>query len=776
MAYTVRPGFVTNLVDRIIKYPKVSIFISVLIMAMTIPGLFKFVEKYDVRIWFRDTDPMIKTLDAFEKQFGNDESIVVLMNSPSGLFDAESIHTLKELTKGLWQIPEVIRVESLTNYNYTYAEGDDIFVDPFIPEDLELTVDTLAQKQKVALEHKVMPDYLVSRDGKSAMVFARLAIKLDGSPNYEVIVRETRKLLEGFKGHSDHSFHLIGEAAVNDAFREVANHDGEVILPILFILIIAYLLWIFRSIKAMLFPLAITLLSVCMTMGLVFLAGYEFNNILTILPAILISISIADSVHIMMTFFQFRAQGKDHHEAVYYALHKNLIPTFLTSFTTAIGFISLSMTELMPIRQLGTMAAAGCVFAWILTIFWMAPLMLFIRFKIPKPFQQLQDAEMHTPFADKATATISRFKMPIVFGFTAMVVGSVYLSTKVEVNSNPYEYFTQRVALRAAIDFVKKSFGGNAGPEIVVYSGKDEGIKDPIFLSKVDEFKTWLNSIPEINKTIDIIDIVKDMNQQLHGGDPTYYQLPKSQEEVAQYLFLYTMSLPQGMDLKNRMTINNDAMRISVLWDVWDSKNWLKFTDMIEAKAKEMNLDIAVTGKFLLFQRMMGYVVETFIKSIAMAMILISIVMAVYFRSIRAGLLSMVPNAIPILFVGGLLYITGIPLNIGSSIVSSVCLGIAVDDTIHFLANYYRLRKEGHSINDSIASVFTFTGSALIVTTVILASGFGLYMAGDFIPNFHFGLLCATILTAALVLDVIFLPALLMLVDHGEHSKKAKAS
>ncbi|PJB54412.1 MAG: hypothetical protein CO099_01735 [Bdellovibrio sp. CG_4_9_14_3_um_filter_39_7] len=772
MAYTVRPGFVTKIVDRIVNYPKTSLFMTMILMALTMPGLLQFQEKYDVRIWFRDSDPLIKTLNAFERQFGNDENIVILMNSPSGMFDRESIEALRNITHDAWQIPEVIRVESLSNYNYTHAEGDDIIIDPFLSDELELTDSVLKQKKEIALKHKVMPDYLISRDGKSAMIFARLAINLEGSPNYENIVRETRKIIKKYEGQSDHTFHLIGEAAVNDAFREVANHDGAVILPILFALIIAYLIWVFRSLSAMMFPLAITLISVMMTMGLVFEVGYEFNNILTILPAILISISIADSVHIMMTFFQFRAQGKEHKEAVYYALHKNFIPTFLTSFTTAIGFISLSMTELLPIRQLGSMAAAGCVFAWILTLFWMGPLLLVVPFKIPKSFLKLKDSELNSDFSVKMTSLIHRFRWSIVIFFTLAVSGSIYLSTKVEVNSNPYEYFTEHIPLRKANDFVRKSFGGNAGPEILFYSGKDDGIKDPAFLRKVDEFKTWLNSLEHINKTVDIVDIVKEMNQELHGGSEEYYRLPETQEEVAQYLFLYTMSLPQGMDLKNRMTINNDALRMSILWDVWDSKGWLKYTDEIEEHAKKMGLTIAITGKFLLFQRMMGYVVETFIKSIAMAMILISLVMSIYFRSLRAGLLSMVPNGIPILFVGGLLYFSGIPLNIGSSLVASVCLGIAVDDTIHFLANYYRLRKEGHTIEESIASVFTFTGSALVVTTVILASGFGLYMMGDFVPNIHFGLLCATILSAALVLDVVFMPALLMLVDHKTYKKE----
>ncbi|MDC1175178.1 MMPL family transporter, partial [Bacteriovoracaceae bacterium] len=305
-------------------------------------------------------------------------------------------------------------------------------------------------------------------------------------------------------------------------------------------------------------------------------------------------------------------------------------------------------------------------------------------------------------------------------------------------------------------------FGGSSGPEILISSGKVDGIKDPAFLKKVEKLKNWLNEQNYVNKTIDIIDIIKDTNRSLHEGRQEFYTLPDTQKEVAQELFMYTLGLPQGMDLNNRMSLDYEMMRMSVLWSIYDTRGWLSGVKLILEKAKGFGLDAEVTGKFYLFQRMMDYIVFTFFKSVTLALFLVAILMMIVFKSIRIGLLSLIPNILPLILGGTIMYLTKIDLNIGSALVASVCLGIAVDDTIHFLANYIRLKEEGYNEVDTIASIFTYTGSALIVTTIILASGFGLYMFGNFIPNINFGLLCAVVLTMALIIDLVFLPALLL--------------
>ncbi len=778
MSYQIEDGFVTRFTNLIKKYSKASFFTSLIFIAALAPGLRLFSEKYDVRIWFRETDPLIKTLNSFERQFGNDESVVVVMHAPEGIFTPGPAQALREITEEMWKVPEVIRVESLSNYNYTYAIDDDIIVEPFFLEPgEEMDQSYLNDRKEKALSHKVMPNYLVSEDGKAAMIFARLIPTLDGSPNYEVIVGKTQELVDKYKERKDIELHIIGEAAVNDAFRSVANSDAAIFLPSLFALIIIYLLLTFRSFVAMLFPFGVTIISLVTTLGLAFMMGFSYNNILSILPAILIAISIADSVHILVTYFNFRGGGMGNEDAAYYALHKNLIPTFLTSVSTMIGFFSLTLTELVPVRQLGILAGIGCFFAWLTTIFFMCPMLFWIPFKVPKHFKSLtgKSEDGVNPYAAKLVDKIDANKGKMIIVMVVFAVVSLFLSTKININSNPYEYFNQRQAIRKANDFVKEVFGGNTGPEFIIDSGKDEGIKDPAFLRKVEAFKNKVDALPYVNKTVDIIDIVKDMNKNLYGGKESEYRLPETQNQVAEQLFLYSMSLPQGMDLNNRMTLKKDKMRMSVLWSIYDTKGWLKHIGEIEKMGRDMGLEIEATGKFYLFQRMMDYVVLTFVKSITMAMFLVALLMIVIFRSFKIGLISLIPNVLPLVLGGAIMVLGKVDLNIGSALVFSVCLGIAVDDTIHFLSNYYRLKKEGMAEREIMGTIFTYTGSALVVTTVILSSGFGIYYFGDFIPNENFGMLCALVLTGALLIDMFFLPALLMWLSEFKSKRGAGA-
>lgn len=768
MEYKVKDGLVTKVCNFVRDNTRLVFIFSLIIFGSLAPGLKHFKEKYDIRVWFRETDPLIETLNVFERQFGNDESVVIVLHSPEGIFKPKVAETLREITDQMWKVSEVIRVDSLSNYNYTYAEDDDIIIEPFFYETgTPLRQPYLDEKRKVALTHKVLPNYLISEDGNAAMIFAHLKPTLLGSPNYENILNETKKITNKYNGKNGIELHIIGEAAVNDAFREVANKDAKRFLPIIFIMIVLYLLLTFRSFTAMLLPLGVTLVTLMTTFGLAFYMNFTFNNIMSILPAILIAISIADSVHILVTYFNFRGNSHDHNESAYLALHKNLVPTFLTSVSTMIGFFSLTPTELMPVRELGILAGIGCFFAWFFTVFFMTPLIFWLPFRVPRHFKSLmgQSLDGVNPISRKFVKILDGHKGKVILFMILFSLGSIYSATLINMNSNPYEYFTDSQPISKANDFVKKVFGGNTGPEFIIDSGENDGVKDPTFLKKVEKFKLWVDQLPFVNKTVDIVDIIKDMNQNLYGGKEEEYRLPETQKQVAEQLFLYSMSLPQGMDINNRINITNDKTRMSVLWSIYDSNGWLRHIKEMEDKGKEFGLKIEATGKFYLFQRMMEYVVLTFVKSISMAMILVALLMMVIFRSLKIGFISLIPNILPLILGGAIMGIGNVDLNIGSALVFSVCLGIAVDDTIHFLTNYYRLKNEGLEEKEIMGRIFTYTGSALMVTTIILASGFGIYYFGDFVPNENFGMLCALVLTGALLIDLICLPALLMWLD-----------
>ena len=753
-----------RIAELIIRFPKTSILLGIAIAILAVPGVQRLQADFTYRIWFRDGDPLLEAFDRFERRFGNDEAVAVVVHSESGIFDLESATLLRDLTEDMWQVSEIIRVESLSNYNWTHAEEDDLLVDPLIPdpEDEELTVELLAQREQVAVNHEVIPGYLVSEDGKTAVIFARLKPAIGGSPDFERVISDTRLMIEKYRDIGDHEFYLTGNAAVTNTFREVTQSDMSIMVPALLGAIVLFLLMFFRKASGVFMPLIVIVLSISITLGLSGWLGIKFNNLTAIVPHILIAIAIADAVHILVTFFQFRRKGLERVEAVRGTLVKNLQPTLLTSISTTVGFFSFATAKITPIMNMGLLAGMGTLIAWLITILVLAPMLVLVPIKIEAVTQVEEKSFEPSRFAIRYTEWLQRHRVKVLAAFSLITVSAVYLALQNVVNSDPFKYFAPSVHTRVANEFIEEELGGSMGLEIVINSGEKNGIYDPGFLNKVETFQAWLDDLPYVTKTVAVTDIIKQINRSLHGEDPAAYVIPPDRAMIAQELFLYTMSLPQGMELTDRMTLDNDMLRITAMWTLHESLTSLKEMKRIEAKAGELGLDAYVTGKTPLWHGLNPYVVGTFIVSISLALLLVSILMVIVFRSFSLGLLSMIPNTVPLIIGGAVMTLLEKPLDIGTVIVASVCLGIAVDDTIHFLSNYNRWRKSGADATYAVAQVVTHTGPALLVTTVILVAGFGTFAFASFVPNINFGIMTAIVLSTALITDFTLLPALLL--------------
>ncbi len=760
--------------DLIIRFPKSSLLLGILIAVLSVPGVMRLQSDFTYRIWFRQGDPLLEQFDRFERRFGNDEAIAVVVHSESGIFDMESTQLLRDLTNDMWTVAEIIRVESLTNYNWTHAEvttfddgstEDELLVDPLIPdpEDTVLTPELLAERREIAVNHEVIPGYLVSEDGKTAVIFARLKPAIGGSPDFEKVMFGTRDVIDRYRGIGDHEFYLTGNAAVTHTFKEVTQSDMAIMVPTLLAVILLFLLIFFRSFGGVLMPLAVIIFSISITMGISGWMGIKINNLTAIVPHILIAIAIADSVHIMVTFFQFRRKGLERVAAVRGTLLKNLQPTLLTSISTSIGFFSFATAKITPIMSMGILAGMGTLIAWLVTILVLSPMLVLIPIRIKKTNGSKDENSFEPSSFGLAYARwLQKYRVPILVSFSIVAVFAVYTALQNVVNSDPFKYFAPSVHTRVANEFIESELGGSMGLEITVNSGEKDGIYDPAFLAKVETFQAWIDELPYVTKTVAITDVIKQINRSLHNDDPAAYVIPDNRELIAQELFLYTMSLPQGMELSDRMTLDNDMLRMTAMWTLHESRTSLVEMKKIEAKAAELGLDAYVTGKTPLWHGLNPYVVGTFIVSISLALILVSILMVIVFRSFSLGLLSMIPNTVPLIFGGAVMTLLAKPLDIGTVIVGSVCLGIAVDDTIHFLSNYNRWRKAGADPMSAVAQVVTHTGPALAVTTVILVAGFGTFAFASFVPNINFGIMTAIILTTALITDFTLLPALLL--------------
>ncbi len=765
-----------------------SLGIFFVILAITLPAIFSIEAMWSPRIWFDRDHEEIKKLDRFEQQFGSDTFISLGLYAKNGIFTGENLNTLHKVTDEMWQVDNVIRVESLSNYNYIEADGDDIIIEPFVSEGANYSSGELLGLKTKALNDDVLPDFFVSPDATYTIIYAYMIPSLHGKdPDFSVVVDQVREIIKKHKS-DELEFYITGPAAGNNAFREVSASDNKVLIPFMFAFLLALLFLQFRSYTSIIVPLVLIATTVGATFGLMGHFGIIFNSLLSAIPGVLLAICIADAVHILNTYFFYRTHDKNSKESILYSLTKNAQPTILTSISTAISFFSITHTDLAPIRDLGILSGAGTLLAWLFTYLFLGAAISLLSptldkypvksfhfddlFNKGKKHHELSEEEKRVASMNKAKL-VFKYRWPIFLTFSALCIASVFIALRNEVNSDPMKYFHHTVPIRQAYDFTSTKLDGLRGIELVVDSGKAEGIKDPEFLNRLDAYMNKMVEDPSITRVRSVREIIKKMNQTLHTGDPKEYRIPDSSEAVGQLLFLYTMGLPQGMDLNNQYTLDNRRLRIKVTWDLTTSKESENKSNEIVALAKNYQLHVETGGNAPIYLSMNTKVVQTFFSSMAMALILVSLLLLVVYHDLFISLLAMLPNVVPLIFGGALMQMLGKPIDIGTSIVSTVCLGIAVDDTIHFISSYKQYRKQGMDPLHAVAETFLITGNALIVTTLLLVVGFGSFVFAEFVPNRNFGILCAMILALALITDLVFLPALLLIADRDKAKKSA---
>lgn len=751
--------FISALANSIYEKPKRYIFASLLVSCFMIPQLLTLESDFGVRIWFRTSDPLIQDLNELERKFGNDERVLLAIHSKKTIFTKKNLKILSDITEGMWLVPEIARVDSLANYNYSVSEEGDLYSVPFLENIEDLSPEEILNKKNVALEDKIIRNRFISLDGKTAVVTAALIPNVKGSPNYRLVAEKVRELISPYDKEVDLSFHPIGADAYNDAYREVSEDDLKVMIPVDFILMIVLLLLVFRSIDGFMLPVGLVCIVILFTMATGAFLGFKYDNLSAAIPGILIAICMADSIHILSTYYRSLDSSGDKKTALRATLHKNFMPTFLTSFSTMIGFFSLMTTELIPIQHLGALSGIGTGVAWVFTIFLICPILKYVPMRKNKKIKRVGVSEEASA---RYTAWLNRHRKIIVYGISILAITSAYLSLQNKVNSDPLKHFSPRLKIAKDTNFLLDTFNGLGGPNIMIDSGKTDGIKSPEFMRKVDSFIEWLEDKDYVNKVTSITKTVRELNKKMNDDDEKFYVIPNSKEEVAELLLLYSLGLPQGMDLNNEMSIDNKFIRLVILWNLHDAQRSLKEIDIMTDKAKELGLNIKVTGKLPLYHNMVNYIVSSFFKSLSTALILISLLLFIVLKSWKLGALSLLPNVVPLIFGGAYMYFAGIYVDIGTSIVISVCLGIAVDDTIHFLSHYKDLIGSGLSPIKSLEKVFVHTGPALVFTTFILTICFGCFIFANFVPNINFGVLCSIILTMALVIDLVYLPAILL--------------
>ena len=714
------------------------------------------------RIWFGEKSKTLTDYDNFRKTFGNDDGVVIVFKDENGIFSKKALASIDRITEALWKTKYIARVDSLTNYQYVHAnpkEPDDIVVEDFIQNINKATPDYLEERKHIATTDPLVVDSFISKDGTTTMISARLTPKVnDESDKSLEIMGLIDKILAPEIEKTGYKYWVNGGPALNKAFMVIGTSDAMTFTPLVLLASLILLLFLFRRVSGALIPLAVVVFTFLSVLAVQVLLGYKLNNFTANLPVFIVAIGIADAVHIYSVWLLHKRQGDENQVAVLQTMQKNFLPIFLTSLTTAIGFATLTISEVIPVLTLGIATASGAVLAFVISVVWMPAVLLLLKKPIKVEVVEVAKEKKSLGYGKFIIENNKKIVGATLLIFTVLAIGIF----KVKVDSNTIRYFDKSVEIRKGTEFMMDNLTGPMAYEIIVDSGVKDGIKNPKFMKEVERFyKEFQSKYPEVRHLASLMDTVKRFNKVVDGKD----ELPSKQNLIAQYLLLYSLSLPQGMEINDKMDINEQKLRITGRMDIVDTSKDLEMIDYITDWWSKTEYKGSVVGKTYMFAHMQKDVTNTLIYSLSLAIALVSIVMFLIFRRIKILWVFILPNILPVILVVGLMGWIGINIDIGVAIAGAIIIGVAVDDTIHFLVKYFDARKRGLTMEETFDEVLAYAGKAILFTTVILTVAFSLFTFSHFTPNQNFGVVTAFALLIAFVVDLLLLPALLSLAD-----------
>lgn len=719
----------------------------------------------DYRVFFSKENPQLQAFDALQNTYTKNDNVMIALAPNDGqVFTRENLAAVEELTKQSWQIPYSIRVESVTNFQHSWADGDGLVVEDLVKNAMSLPDHYLEQKKQIALSEPLLINRLISPSAHVTGI--NVTINLPGKTITEVpeVAAFVRNLAADFRAdHPEFKVYLTGVAMINNQFVESGQEDMKTLVPIMFMLIAVGMWMALRSLAGTVTTLILIALATATALGVGGWWGILLTPVSANAPIYILTMAVADSIHILITLFHEMRHGKTKNEAIVESLRVNLKPVFITSLTTAIGFLSLNFSDSPPYWDLGNMVAVGVMAAFVYSVLFLPALMSILPLA-RKTSEPRKNGTMDR-FADFVILQRNR----LFWSMLALIVVLAVFIPRIQINDMFEEYFDHRYTFRTDTDFVTQNLTGFESIEYSLGAGEAEGISKPEYLAKLEEFKAWYRQQPNVMYVGTLTDVMKRLNKNMHGDDSSYFELPKDRELAAQYLLLFEMSLPYGLDLNNQINVSKSATRFTVVFKEMNTKTALALEIKAQTWLKENGLPGMQThgaSPLIMFANIALRNIESMIFGTGLALILISGILMVVLRSFKFGLISLIPNLVPAFMAFGLWALVFEEIGMAVSVVIALSLGVIVDDTVHFLSKYLLARREqGKSPAEAVRYSFHTVGKALWVTSIVLVAGFMVLATSGFTINSHMGYLTAITIGFALLADFLFLPPLLMKIE-----------
>ncbi len=731
----------------------------------------------DYRVFFSEQDPQKLAFDELEEVFTKTDNVVFVVKPADGdVFERDTLAVLQSLTERAWTLPHATRVDSITNFVHSYAEDEDIVIEELVHAPAaDLLDEDLVEIRAVATSEPLLVGGLLATDAAAAGVNVTLRLPRESPAEVTETARAARALAADIeREHPGVEVRASGMALMNDAFMEASIEDMMVIIPVMYAVMLIVLAVLLRSIVATGVVVLIVAMSSAVTVGVAGWFGYPLTPPTASAPTVVLTLAVADGVHLFLSARGELQAGASRTDAVANALRTNFRPVLLTSLTTIVGFACLNFAEAPPYWHLANMTVAGVGAAFLYSVTVLPALLLVLPWRVPA-----RTVSRHR-LMDRIADVVLQHRTRLVVGGLVTAVCLGVAASRLESNDQFLEYFDDSITFRPDTEFMMEHLTGIYTVEYAVQAGGESAINEPEYLRALDGFTLWLRAQPEVSHVYSYADIIKRINQNLHEGRAEHYAVPPTREAASQELMLYEMSLPVGLDLNDRIDVARSSTRVSVTLRDLSSRELLAFKARSEAWLRDNApeaMHARATSPVIIFTTLSQENTKSMMVGNLASLLLISACLVFALGSWRLGLLSIVPNLLPILFGYGLWALLFSQINIVASIAGTVCLGIIVDDTIHFLTKYRLARTTGGmSPPEAIRATLNAVGPALVATTAVLFFGFGVLTQSGFQMNSDLGLLVVLVVGFALLHDLLLLPALLSFAERGEASSNPTKS
>lgn len=737
-----------------------------------------------------EDDPERHRYDRFREQFGREDPLFLIIRPPE-IFDLSFLEKLRAFHRDLEsEVPYLDEITSLVNARDTRGEGGELSVGELLERWPTTRADLEALRARV-LSNPLYVDVLVSEDAAYTTVnlepytYSTLGSQEDVLGGFEAetagadgpayltlaesfeFVAAVEELVSRYEG-PDFRVYMTGEPAFEYHGTRLMQRDLSTSTPLCIGVIACLLFILFRRASGVLLPLIVVLSSTVSSVGIMAWLEIPWSLTINMIPVLLTVVGVGDALHILVIVYQQLDQGKPREEAIPYALGHAGLAVVMTSVTTAGGLLSFSIARLATISDLGIVAPIGVMLAMVYSLVLLPALLAVSPLSARRGRGRARLGKLDR-FLTELGDLVTRYPGRVLGATAVLLVLALGGVLQVRFSHNAQHWYPENDPLRIATDLLNEEFKGASGIEVLIDTGRENGLHEPEVLRGIERAMRQSETLEiggrPVGKAVSIVDIVKEIHQALNDNSRDFHALPAQRELIAQELLLFENSGTDDLEKVADSRFQMARMSVRVPWvDAMLYPDFIAELKQRVGESLEGHVEFELTGTIVLLGEIFTAVILSMARSYLLALAVITPIMILLIGNLGRGLLAMIPNLIPLYLVLSVMGWLQIPLDASTLLVGGIVIGIAVDDTIHFMHKFNRYFEDSGDPQLAVRETLRTTGTAMLFTSLVLSLGLSVFLAAYLVNTLWFGLLAAFACATAFLADVTVAPALMVLV------------